>query len=115
AQHLYPLQVQQIELGAADPAVIDAVDIDADRGIEGLQRVRLAYAANVDVGGVGRAAAGDDVEVRHRALQAGRVLGLDALEAALGEGGDRGRHALQILLGAPGGDGHLLVGGAQIL
>ncbi len=115
AQHLDPLQVEQVELGASDAAVIDAVDIDADRRVEGLQRVRLTDAANEDVGGVGGAAALDDVEVRHRALQAGRVGRLDAVEAALREGADRGRHALQILLGAAGGDGHFLVGGAQIL
>ena len=53
---------------------IDAVDIDADRGIEGLQRVGLADAADEDVGRVGRAAALDDVEVRHRARRARSVL-----------------------------------------
>ena len=111
AQHLDPLQIEQVELGAADAAVIDAVDIDADRRIEGLQRVGLADAANVDVGRVGGAAALDDVEVRHRALQAGRVLRLDAVERALAERRDRGRDVLEILLGAPGGDGdHLAIG-----
>ena len=63
AQDFDPLDVEQVELVAADARQIDVVDIDADGRVERLQRVRLADAADEDVGRVGRAAALDDVEV----------------------------------------------------
>ena len=103
-QHLDPFEVEQIELRPANTAEIDIVHIDADRRIEGLQGVGLAHAADEDVGRVGRPAALYDVEVRHRALQAGGVLCLDALQRCGIEGGDGGRDVFQRFLGAPCGD-----------
>src|SRR5690349_10089043 len=72
AKNFEALDVEKVELRSADAREIDVVDIDADRRIEGLEGVGLADAADVDVGGVGGAAALHDVEVRNRALQAGR-------------------------------------------
>ena len=52
AQDLDAVEVEQIELTAANPRQIDVIDIDADGGIECLQSVGLADAADKDVGRV---------------------------------------------------------------
>src|SRR5690606_4728009 len=60
AQNFDALDVEQVHLRAANTRVVDAIDVEADRGVERLQRVRLTNAADVDVGGVRRAAALND-------------------------------------------------------
>jgi hypothetical protein len=105
-----PLGIQQVELIAADAGQIDVVDIDADGGIEGLQRVGLADAADEDVGRVGRAATLDDIEVRNGPLQAGCVRRLNAIERSLVEGRNGRRHALDVFRRAPRRDGDVLRG-----
>jgi hypothetical protein len=104
AQDLDAIHVKEVELVAANTGKIDVVDIDADGRVESLECVGLADAANVDVRRVRRATALDDVEVRNRALKAGRVRCLDPVESALIESGDRSRNALQALLSSAGGN-----------
>ncbi len=107
-QDLDPLQVQQIELAAPDTAVIDVVDIDADGRVEGLQGVRLAHAADVDIGRVRRTPALDQVQVRHRALQVRDLLRARALQRLAAEGREGQRGLLGRFLGAAGGDDDVL-------
>ncbi|MNS59512.1 hypothetical protein D3C72_924720 [compost metagenome] len=114
AQDFHAFQVQQVELAAADTAVIDVVDIDADRRVEGLQRVRLAHAADVDVGRVGRAAALDQVQVRHRALQVRDLLRARTLQRLAAEGRQGQRGLLRRLLGAAGGDDDVFDAGCRL-
>src|SRR5690606_17549694 len=75
-QHFDLLDVEQREHRAVDARVVDVVDVHAHAGVEALQRVGLANAADEDVGAVGRAAALHDVEVGHGTLQSGHVAGL---------------------------------------
>ena len=103
AQDLDALQIEQVELGAADAAVIDVIDIDADSGIEGLQGVRLAHAADVDVGRVGRGSALNDIQVRHQTLQIGGLGRAGLVEGFAREGAQRQRRALRGLFGPASG------------
>jgi len=104
AQHLDPFDVEQGEQGAVDARVVHVVDVHADARVEGLQRIRLADAADEDVGRARLAAALHDVEVGHRALQAVDLLRLQVAQFVLVEGADRDRHVLRGLLAAPRGD-----------
>ncbi|MNE54041.1 hypothetical protein D3C80_1487990 [compost metagenome] len=114
AQDFDALEVQQVELAAADTAVIDVVDIDADGRVEGLQRVRLADAADIDVGRVRRAAALNQVQVRHRALQIRDLLRARALQRLAAEGREGQRGLLRRFLGAAGRDDDVLDAGGRL-
>ena len=68
AQHLDMIDVVEVEQRTLDAAHIDAVDIDADRRVESLQRVGLADAADEDIGVGARAAALHQIDVGDRPL-----------------------------------------------
>src|SRR5690606_12632777 len=76
AQHFHLADVEQRKKRAVDARVVHVVDVHAHAGVEGLQRVGLADAADEHVHRVRRTATLHDVHVRHRALQAVDVGGL---------------------------------------
>src|SRR5690625_5893306 len=66
AQHLDVVNIKQPQQGAIDARIIDIVNIKPDAGIESLQRIGLADAANEDVDVGRRPAALDNVQVGDR-------------------------------------------------
>src|SRR5690625_3742354 len=80
AQHLDVVNIKQPQQVAIDARIIDIVNIKPDAGIESLQRIGLADAANEDVDVGRRPAALDNVQVGHRALQAVNLAGLQIIE-----------------------------------
>ena len=118
AQDLDPVEVDQLDHRAVHRREIDVVDIDADAGLEREGGVALADAA--DIGRDRRA------EGRRRLAQGdvGRVdadvgeVGLAArFEHLAGDGGDRERRVLEVLLPELGGDvdGGLVLARAGLL
>jgi hypothetical protein len=98
------VDVEQVEQLALDARVVDVVHVHAHARIEGLQRIRLADAADEHVDRRGRAAALHDIEVGHRALQAVDGDRLQVAQVLLAEGTDRDRHLLHRFLAPTRGD-----------
>ena len=108
AQHLHALYVVEVEERALDARHVHVIEVDSDARIERLQCVRLADAANVDVGAVRRTASLDEIHVRHGSLQTGEVLGLQHAQFVGREGRHGDWHVLHALLAPARGDDHFL-------
>ena len=109
AQHFDALHVEQVQVHAGEPAVVDVVHVDADGRLGEIEaRVLDAGTAGVDLDGLGAR--------RHRVgLEVGDVLAdvLDHVDLPVGdlvdgEGADGHGHVLEALLPALGRDEDLV-------
>ena len=115
AQHLDPLDVEDVEHRRLRARDIDVVDIEADAGLEAPERVLLADAA--DEADQGRVGAARDLQrsVRRALHHRGEVDRALVLERLAVERGDRDRHVLQALRAAAGGDDDIGVARSALL
>ena len=98
AQHFGTGDVEETQIADDRPGDIDAIDIDADRGIGHRVRAVLRLAADGEIDDRRRAgAAGADRKRRCRTLQIGYHQNLLALQAGIVQRGYRDRDGLQIL------------------
>ncbi|MNL07805.1 hypothetical protein D3C87_1284970 [compost metagenome] len=111
AQDGHAADVEEV-LHRADVArQIDAVQLDADRGLKAGFDVGEAEAANEEGAGEGIGADRGQDHVRNLAVQAGQALDLAVGQGFGAEGADGQRHVLKLLFTALGGDDDVADGG----
>ncbi len=104
AQHFDLLQVDQVELRLAGPAVIDVVDIEADALFQAVigQGDITAQAANADIG-VARVE-GQGLDAGHQLFQLVQAKGAAGLDLSGAQRRDGYGDALDVFAAAAGGD-----------